>query len=125
MCAVGGVAVEPGGVATRLQQVVTAYNLRAVVKALRGGTFQTELVPGAQQAAVVLSVIVEIRVLVVESPVGDADNDILARIGLGHSKASLHTVRAGVHAGAVHRRENGLGDCVLQDFRTILQNIDF
>ena len=123
MGAVGGVAVQAGGVAPGLEKVVATDNFRAVVEPLRGGAFQSELVPGAQQTAVVLPVVVEVGVFVVESPVGDADDDIFARVGLRQPQARLHTVGAGIAAGAVQRWVHTLRDAVLQDFGTVVYHI--
>ena len=94
---------------------MATHNFGTIVIPLWGGSFKSELVPSTQQAAIVGTVVVVVGVLVVESPVGDAYQHILACVGAGESESLLHTVGTGVDTCAVHGGDYFLRYAVLQD----------
>ena len=79
----GGVAIKARRVATDRNQLLAGGEFGAIVKSGRGGAGEFEMVPSAQNTVVVVTVVVEVGVHIVEAPVGDSDNHVLACIGLG------------------------------------------
>ena len=84
-----------------------------IVIPLGSGAFKSELVPSAQQTAIVGTVVVVVGMLVIESPIGDAYQHILACIGAGQSETLLYTIGTGVDTCAVHGGEDFLRNAVL------------
>ena len=67
-----------------------------------------KVVPGTQNAAVVLTASVVVGVLVVETPVGDADYHTFTVVSLGQAVAGLDAVGAGVESSVVALRYYGM-----------------
>ena len=123
MGTMGGITIEAEGVALRGDEVVAVGVFGAVVKACRCGSSHAELVPGLQDTAVVLAIVVVVGVRVVETPVGDADKNTLAGVGLGQPETAVHTVGAGIVARFVQQRLDGTCLAVYQHFCALVEQV--
>lgn len=123
MGAVGAVAIEAGGVAFGVEDFLVGLVFSAVVEAVGSGTREFEVVPSAFDAGVGSAV--EVRMGIVEAPVGDADKHPFAVEGHGETEAVVDAVGAGVDADPIEHGGHLMGDAKGFDASIFLQQVEF
>ena len=102
--AVVSIVIHIAGVALRTQQSLSTDIFCAIVKAFRCGARCLELVPCAQHAIMDHVRVIEDRVRIVETPVGDTDNHALTRELLRQIEALPDTVQTCILRSMMQQR---------------------